>query len=70
MQAHGPLKILIIRSKIQPPPFFVNLSLPLAAAPDLRGHEEVRGRSLGRSELRLLRLAAALPTEAATARRN
>lgn len=70
MQAQYPLKIQVIRSKNQPPRYYVNIPLPLAAALDLQGHEEVQWQLLGRSELRLLRLAAALPSKAATARKN
>lgn len=62
MQAQYPLKVQVIRSKNQPPRFYVNIPLPLAAALDLEGHESVQWQLLGRSELRLLRLAAPLPT--------
>jgi hypothetical protein len=39
-------------------PFFVNVPLPLAAALDLAAGEQVQWQLLGRSDLRLQRLAA------------
>lgn len=56
MQAQYVLKIQVIKSKKQPPRFYVNIPLPLAAALDLQGHEQVQWQLLGRSDLRLLRL--------------
>lgn len=70
MQAQYPLKIQVIRSKKQPPRFYVNIPLPLAAALDLQGHEEVQWQLLGRSELRLLRLAAQPPAKNVVSRQN
>jgi hypothetical protein len=56
MQAQYVLKIQVIKSKKQPPRFYVNIPLPLAAALDLQGQELVQWQLLGRSDLRLLRL--------------
>lgn len=70
MQAQYPLKIQVIRSKKQPPRFYVNIPLPLAAALDLQGHEEVQWQLLGRSELRLLRLAAQPPAKNVVSKQN
>jgi len=61
MQAKYPVKVQVIRSKRQPARFHVNIPLPLAAALDLEPGEEVQWQLLGRSELRLLRLAASAP---------
>ncbi len=58
MQAEYVLKIQVIKSKKQPPRFYVNIPLPLAAALDLQGQEQVQWQLLGRSDLRLLRLEA------------
>ena len=58
MQAEYLMKVQVINSKKQPPRFYVNIPLPLAAALDLRAHEEVQWQLLGRSDLRLLRLSA------------
>jgi hypothetical protein len=58
MQAEYVLKVQVIKSKKQPPRFYVNIPLPLAAALDLQGQEEVQWQLLGRSDLRLLRLSA------------
>jgi hypothetical protein len=58
MQAQYVLKIQVIKSKKQPPRFYVNIPLPLAAALDLQGQEHVQWQLLGRSDLRLLRLEA------------
>lgn len=51
MQAQYIMKVQVIRS-------FVNVPLPLAAALDLTAGEEVQWQLLGRSDLRLKRLAA------------
>lgn len=59
MQAEYPIKVQVIRSRKQAPRFYVNFPVPLAAALDLRGGEEVQWQLLARSELRLLRLAPA-----------
>lgn len=61
MQAEYVMKVQVIQSKKQPPRFYVNIPLPLAAALDLQAHEEVQWQLLGRSDLRLMRLAAAPP---------
>jgi len=58
MQAQYVMKVQVIRSKKQPPRFYVNIPLPLAAALDLQAQEEVQWQLLGRSDLRLMRLAA------------
>lgn len=58
MQAQYIMKVQVIRSKRRPPRFFVNVPLPLAAALDLTAGEEVQWQLLGRSDLRLKRLAA------------
>ena len=58
MQAEYLMKVQVIRSQRRPPRFFVNLPLPLAAALDLTAGEQVQWQLLGRSDLRLLRLAA------------
>ncbi len=51
------MKVQVIRSKNQPPRFYVNIPLPLAAALDLCGREEVQWQLMGRNDLRLLRRA-------------
>ena len=58
MQAQYVMKVQAIRSKKQSPRFYVNIPLPLAAALDLEAGEEVQWQLLGRSDLRLRRLAA------------
>lgn len=58
VQAEYVMKVQVIRSKNQPPRFYVNIPLPLAAALDIQGSEEVQWQLLARSDLRLLRLAA------------
>ena len=57
MQAEYVMKVQVIKSKKQPPRFYVNIPLPLAAALDLQGSEPVQWQLLGRSDLRLVRLA-------------
>ena len=52
------LRVQAIRSKGQAPRFFVNVPIPLAAALDLQAGELVQWQLLGRSDLRLHRLAA------------
>jgi hypothetical protein len=61
MQAQYVMKIQAIRSKKQPPRFYVNIPLPLAAALDLGAGEQVQWQLLDRSDLRLKRLAAPAP---------
>jgi hypothetical protein len=56
MQAEYVMKVQVIQSKNQPPRFYVNIPLPLAAALDLQAHEEVQWQLLDRADLRLLRL--------------
>jgi hypothetical protein len=56
------MKVQVIRSQRRPPRFFVNLPLPLAAALDVQAGELVQWQLIGRSDLRLLRLAATAPT--------
>jgi len=58
MQAQYVMKVQAIRSKKQPPRFYVNIPLPLAAALDLEAGEEVQWQLLERTDLRLLRLPA------------
>lgn len=58
MQAEYVMKIQVIKSKKQPPRFYVNIPLPLAAALDLQAREAVQWQLLARSDLRLLRLKA------------
>jgi len=58
MQAEYPMRVQVIRSKGQAPRFYVNLPIPLAAALDLQAGEQVQWQLLGRSDLRLRRLAA------------
>lgn len=59
MQAKYVMKVQVIKSKNQPPRFYVNIPLPLAAALDLQASEQVQWQLLGRSDLRLMRLAPA-----------
>jgi len=56
MQAKSIMKVQVIRSKKQPPRFYVNIPLPLAAALDLEAGEQVQWQLLARSDLRLRRL--------------
>jgi hypothetical protein len=62
MQAEYVMKVQVIRSKKQPPRFYVNIPLPLAAALDLGAGEQVQWQLLDRSDLRLKRLAAPAPS--------
>ena len=55
MQANYPMKVQVIRSKKQPPRFYVNIPLPLAAALGIEGCEEVHWQLLNRTDLRLKR---------------
>jgi len=61
MQAEYRMKVQVIRSKTQPPRFYVNIPLPLAAALDLEAGEVVQWQLLERADLRLRRLAAKRP---------
>ena len=61
MQAEYVMKVQVIRSKKQPPRFYVNIPLPLAAALDLEAGESVQWQLLERSDLRLRRLEAKKP---------
>jgi hypothetical protein len=58
VQAEYVMKVQVIRSQKQQPRFYVNIPLPLAAALDLAAGEQVQWQLLGRSDLRLMRLAA------------
>ena len=58
MQAEYVMKVQVIKSRKQPPRFYVNIPLPLAAALDLRARELVQWQLLVRSDLRLVRLEA------------
>ena len=62
MQAEYTMKVQVIRSKKQPPRFYVNIPLPLAAALDLEAGEEVQWQLLERTDLRLRRLNASKPS--------
>ena len=55
------MKVQVIRSKKQPPRFYVNIPLPLAAALDLEAGEDVQWQLLERTDLRLRRIAAPKP---------
>jgi hypothetical protein len=59
MPAQYVMKVQVINSKRRQPRFFVNIPLPLAAALDLAAGEQVQWQLLGRSDLRLQRLATA-----------
>ena len=61
MQAKYPMKVQVIRSKGVTPRFYINIPLPLAAAIDLAAGEEMQWQLLGRSDLRLHRVAAPKP---------
>jgi hypothetical protein len=61
VQAQYVMRIQVIRSKGQAARFFVNLPIPLAAALDIQAGEEVQWQLVGRSDLRLIRLAAPAP---------
>ena len=61
MQAEYIMKVQVIRSKKQPPRFYVNIPLPLAAALDLEAGESVQWQLLERTDLRLRRLQAKKP---------
>jgi hypothetical protein len=61
MQAEYVMKVQVIRSKKQPPRFYVNIPLPLAAALDLEAGESVQWQLLERTDLRLRRLQAKKP---------
>jgi len=58
MQAEYVMKVQVIKSRKQPPRFYVNIPLPLAAALDLQASEPVQWQLLGRADLRLVRLQA------------
>jgi len=51
------MKVQVIRSKGVAPRFYINIPLPLAAAIDLAPGEEMQWQLLGRSDLRLRRVA-------------
>jgi hypothetical protein len=54
--AEYPVRVQVIRSKGQAPRYYVTIPLPLAAALDLQGSEEVQWQILNRTDLRLKRL--------------
>lgn len=58
MQANYPMKVQVIRSKKQPPRFYVNIPLPLAAALGIEGGEDVHWQLRNRTDLWLKRPAA------------
>lgn len=66
MQAEYVMKVQVIRSQKQPPRFYVNIPLPLAAALDLEAGEQVQWQLLDRLDLRLKRIAAAPPLAKST----
>lgn len=55
------MKVQVIRSKNRPPRFYVNIPLPIAAALDIGGGEEIQWQLLGRDDLRLFRREAPPP---------
>ncbi len=55
MKANYPMKVQVIRSKKQPPRYYVNIPVPLAAALGIEGGEEVHWQLLNRTDLRLKR---------------
>jgi hypothetical protein len=57
MQAEYEMKVQVIRSQGRAARLFVNIPMPLAAALDLQAGERIRWQVLGRSDLRLVRLA-------------
>jgi hypothetical protein len=57
MQAKYPMKVQVIRSKGVAPRYYINIPLPLAAAIDLAPGEQMQWQLLGRSDLRLHRVA-------------
>jgi len=61
MQAKYPMKVQVIRTKGVAPRFYINIPMSLAAALDLAAGEEMQWQLLGRSDLRLRRLAAPDP---------
>jgi hypothetical protein len=61
MQAEYEMKVQVIRSEGRAARLFVNIPMPLAAALDLQAGERIRWQLLGRSDLRLVRLAAPSP---------
>ena len=61
MQAEYPIKVQEIRSKGQAPRYYVSIPLPLAAALELEGGEEVQWQLWSRSDLRLIRVSAKAP---------
>jgi len=66
MQANYPIKVQVMRSRQQATRFHVNIPLPLAAALDLEGGEEVQWQVLSRGELRLLRVKVPAPGKTKT----
>jgi hypothetical protein len=63
MQAEYEMKVQVIRSQGRAARLFVNIPMPLAAALDLQAGERIRWQVLGRSDLRLVRLAAVSPAK-------
>jgi hypothetical protein len=61
MQAEYPIKVQEIRSKGQSPRYYVNIPLPLAAALELEGGEEVQWQLWSRNDLRLIRVNPPVP---------
>jgi hypothetical protein len=61
MQAEYVIKVQEIRSKGQAPRYYVSIPLPLAAALELAGGEEVQWQLWSRDDLRLVRLNAPIP---------
>jgi hypothetical protein len=63
MQAQFEMRVQVIRSQGRAARVFVNIPMSLAAALDIQAGERVRWQLLGRSDLRLVRLAAPTPAK-------
>jgi hypothetical protein len=63
MQAQFEMRVQVIRSQGRAARVFVNIPMALAAALDIQAGERVRWQLLGRSDLRLVRLAASTPAK-------
>jgi hypothetical protein len=63
MQAQFEMRVQVIRSQGRAARVFVNIPMALAASLDIQAGERVRWQLLGRSDLRLVRLAAPTPAK-------